>query len=107
MKVHKTIKDVKQWYSNIPDLRNIIWWYLCATMLVKINPRNKSKEIKELFESVRVQNHFSMPKEQWQIGAAESTQLCQLAEQSWPSQGWVVDLVQGGCSKEGCAQCYF
>ncbi len=34
---------------------------------------NKSQEFQEFFESVGVRNHFSMPKEQWQNGAAEST----------------------------------
>ncbi len=71
----ETIKVVKQWYSYITDL--------CARHKLMVVMRDKageskSQEIQEFFESVGVRNHFSMPKEQCQMGQLNqpSIQLC-------------------------------
>ena len=71
----ETIKVVKQWYSDIADLRAR---HKLVVVMCDNACENKSQEIQEFFESVGVQNHFSTPKEQWQNGAAESPliQLC-------------------------------
>jgi hypothetical protein len=66
----ETITGVKQWYSDIADLRA----RHKLVVIMRCNAgENKSQEIQEFFESVGVRNHFSTPMEQWQNGAAEST----------------------------------
>ena len=64
------ISVVKRWYSDIADLRA----KHKLVVFVRDNAgENKSKDIKEFFESVGVRNHFSTAHEQWQNGPAEST----------------------------------
>ncbi len=61
---------VKRWYSYIADLRA----RHKLVVFVRDNAgENKSKDIKEFFESVGVRNHFSTAHEQWQNGPAEAT----------------------------------
>jgi hypothetical protein len=66
----ETIKVVKQWYSDIADLR--ARHKLARVVVMRDNAgENKSQEIQEFFESVG-RNYFSTPKEQWQNGSAKS-----------------------------------
>jgi hypothetical protein len=61
------ITVVKQWYSDIADLRA----KHKLVVFVRDNAgENKSKDIKGFFESVGVRNHFSSAHEQWQKGPA-------------------------------------
>jgi hypothetical protein len=57
----ETIKVMKKWYSYIADLRAR---HKLVVVMLNNAGENKSQEIQEFFESVGVQNHFSMPKEQ-------------------------------------------
>ncbi len=63
---------VKRWYANIADLR-------AKHKLVVLKQDNageyKSEEIIQFLDSKGVRSHFSTPKEQWQNGSAEATQL--------------------------------
>jgi hypothetical protein len=64
------ISVVKRWYSDIADLRA----KHKLVVFVRDNAgENKSKDIKEFFESVGVRNHFSTAHEQWQNGPTEAT----------------------------------
>ena len=67
------IKVVKQWYSDIADLRAK---HKLVIVMLDNAGENKSTEIKEFFASVGVKNYFSTPHHdgQWQKnGPAEST----------------------------------
>ena len=64
------INVVKQWYSDIADLRAK---HKLLIVMRDNAGKNKSKEVQEFFESVGVKNYFSTPHEQWQNGPAEST----------------------------------
>ncbi len=92
----QTIKVVKQWYSDIADLRAR---HKLVVFIRDNAGENESQEIKEFFGTAST-------KEQWQNGVAESTtnSIMLLQEQSLQSPDWVVDLVQGGCGLDGCVQ---
>ncbi len=64
------IKVVKQWYRDIADL------LAKHKLVVSVRDNageNKSRDIKDFFESVGVLNHFSSAHEQWQNGPAEAS----------------------------------
>jgi hypothetical protein len=64
------INDVKRWNSDIAYLRTKDR----LVVVVRNNAgENKSQEVKELFQSKGIRNHFSTPRQQWQNGPAEST----------------------------------
>jgi hypothetical protein len=55
------ISVVKRWYNDIADL----WAKHKLVVFVRDNAcENKSKDIKEFFESVGLRNHFSTAHEQ-------------------------------------------
>ncbi len=64
------INVVMRWYTDIADLRAK---HRLVVVVSDNAGENKSQEVKELFESKRIRNHFSIPREQWQNGTAEST----------------------------------
>jgi transposase InsO family protein len=57
------LKVAKRWHSKCK----------LAVFVHDNSGENKSKEIMEFFASVGVLIHLSIPEEQWQNGAAEST----------------------------------
>jgi hypothetical protein len=67
--IDKMIKVVKQWYSYIADL---LAKHKLVVFVRDNAGKNKSKDIKDFFESVGVRNHFSSAHEQWQNGPAEA-----------------------------------
>ena len=95
---------VKQWYSDIADLAKHK-----LVVFVRDNAgENKSRNIKDFFESKGVRNHFSSAHEQWQNGPAEASinlimRLARTVMAEFGLGGEV--LVQSGCGREGCAQC--
>ena len=64
------IKVLKTWYSDISELRQL------HELLVVIRDNageNKSRELKDFFESHGIRSYFSTAYEQWQNGLAESS----------------------------------
>ena len=64
----EVIKVVKQWYSDIADLRAK---HKLVIIMRDNAGENKATEIKEFFESVGVKSYFSTLHEQWRNGPAE------------------------------------
>ncbi len=62
--------DVKKWYSDIVELRDMHKIYAVTR---DYSGENSTKEIREFLESKGIQNYFSTPYEQWQNGQAESS----------------------------------
>jgi hypothetical protein len=63
------LKVVKKWFSDIADLRQK---HKLVVVMRDNAGENKSQEIIDFFEFVRVKNYFSTAHEQWQNGLAES-----------------------------------
>ena len=63
------ITVVKQWYSDIAELRQK---HTLVVVMRDNAGEGKSHEAKEFFESVGVKNYYSTSYEQWQNGLAEA-----------------------------------
>ena len=64
------IKALRSWYSDIADLRTK---HKLVVLMRDNASEYKSEEMMQFLESKGIRSHFSIPKEQWQNGAAEST----------------------------------
>ena len=71
MKSKDDILDVvKKWYSDVAELRQL---HELGVVMRDNAGENKSREIKDFFESKGVQNYFATLYEQWQNGLPESS----------------------------------
>ena len=63
------LQVVKRWYSDIADLRQK---NTLVVVMRNNSGENKSKEIMDYFDYVRVRKQFSTAHEQWQNGLPEA-----------------------------------
>ncbi len=64
------LKIIKKWFSDVADLRQE---HKLVVVMRDNAGENKSQEIIDFFESVRVKNYFSSAHEQWQTETCQSS----------------------------------